>query len=65
MRNTLLGALVLGIAAFAASSADAMIGAGEKAPAWEVKDSVNLPATSVDMPSLRGRVLYLDIFRTW
>lgn len=63
MRKSFIAALVIGLAAFLAPPAGAMIGAGEKAPAWEVKDVVN--TTTVDVQTLQGRVVLLEIFRTW
>jgi hypothetical protein len=59
-----LPALVLGVAAaFAASEARPDIATGAKAPQFEAKEFVN--TSSVDLRSLKGRVVLLEIFRTW
>ena len=63
MNKSWVAALTLGFAVFAASTAPAELTPGQKPPAWEVKDVVN--TTSVDVQTLQGRVVLLEIFRTW
>lgn len=63
MRSRFLAVIALGFAAWAALPAPAEIPAGEKLPGWETKEVIN--TTSVDVQTLQGRVVLLEIFRTW
>lgn len=66
MRKTmksLLVAAVATIAAFATGPASAVVGSGVKAPNFEGKEFIN--TSSVDLRTLAGRVVLLEIFRTW
>lgn len=60
---SLAAAAVLAVVAFAAAPAPAEVATGQKLPAWETKEVVN--TTSVDVQTLQGRVVLLEIFRTW
>jgi hypothetical protein len=58
-----VAAAVAAAALFAAVPAVAGVAPGEKPPAWTLKEVVN--TTSVDVQTLQGRVVLLEIFRTW
>lgn len=63
MLRTFVAAAAAALALFAAAPAQAGVGQGEKAPAFKGKEFVN--TTSVDLQTLAGRVVLLEIFRTW
>ena len=66
MRKTMRSLLIAAVAtvtALAASPASGVIETGAKAPRFEGKEFVN--TTSVDLQTLQGRVVLLEIFRTW
>lgn len=64
IRNVLFSAIAAGAFAFAgAPDARAELDLGAKAPNFEGKEFVN--TTSVDLQTLAGRVVLLEIFRTW
>lgn len=61
--RTLVAAAAGAMALLAAPTAQAELDIGAKAPAFEGKEFVN--TTSVDVQTLAGRVVLLEIFRTW
>jgi hypothetical protein len=61
MKKSWVAALVLGAVAWYATPATGEVGA--KLPPWETKEVLN--TTSVDVQTLQGRVVLLEIFRTW
>ena len=65
MRTGLLGALALAGLALAAAPAAAGggLGVGEKAPFPRAKELIGL--NSCSPKDLDGKVVYLEIFRTW
>jgi hypothetical protein len=66
MRKTLRSlalAVVAAAAALTATPAAAELDPGTKAPRFTGKEFVN--TTSVDVQTLAGRVVLLEIFRTW
>lgn len=65
LRNLALAAVAAVALVAAPPAADAGVEPGTKPPAWAVKDAVNIPVTSVDVQTLQGRVVLLEIFRTW
>ncbi|MCG3135273.1 MAG: hypothetical protein HMLKMBBP_02805 [Planctomycetes bacterium] len=66
MIRPILAAAALAFAGLAASGtlpAPAELSSGQKLPPWETKEVIN--TTSVDVQTLAGRVVLLEIFRTW
>lgn len=61
MRRSLLAALA-GLA-LAASPAFAGLGVGDKAPMPEAKETINL--SSYAPKDLEGKVVFIEVFRTW
>lgn len=60
MTRSLVAAVALAAAAWFVTPATGEVGA--KLPPWETKEVVN--TTSVDVQTLQGRVVLLEIFRT-
>jgi hypothetical protein len=58
-----MAAAALALAGALAVPAAAELEPGVRAPALKVKEVVN--TTSVDVQTLKGRVVLLEIFRTW
>lgn len=66
MRKTMKSLLIAAVAVVVtvtAGPASAVIDPGVKAPNFAGKDFVN--TSSVDLQTLAGRVVLLEIFRTW
>lgn len=61
--RTLGVAAAAALAVFLAPVAGAGQAPGDKAPSFKGRDFVN--TTSVDLQTLQGRVVLLEIFRTW
>jgi hypothetical protein len=63
MRKLVFAVLAAAALAAGARAGGAGIGVGESAPLPEAKDVVGLPGYGAK--SLEGKVLYIEIFRTW
>jgi len=61
MRKSLLA--VVAIAALASLSGAAGLGVGESAPMPEAKETLGL--SNYSAKAMEGKVVYLEIFRTW
>ncbi len=51
------------VVALAAAPALAGVGVGDTAPALDVKESLNI--TSLTPRDTEGKVLFIEVFRTW
>ncbi len=58
LRNVLGAALLMAVAVPTLAAE-----VGEPAPGFEGKEFVNAP--SLSMKSLRGQIIYYEVFRTW
>lgn len=63
MKSPWIVASVVAVAALSSLSGAAGLGVGEAAPMPEGKEIINLAGYSAK--ALEGKVVYLEIFRTW
>jgi hypothetical protein len=63
MKRLVIAGLALAALAAGSRAGGSGIGVGESAPLPEAKEVVGLPGYGARL--LEGKVVYLDIFRTW
>ena len=63
MKRAWIAASLVALGGFASLSGAAGLGVGEVAPMPEAKESIGL--SNYSAKAMEGKVVYLEIFRTW